>query len=230
MTTPSHRLVVGDDWVRSGADLLAEAISSAVEARGRAVIAVSGGSTPRPVFDDLASRPLPWSRVAVTQVDERIAPDGDADRNLGDLEAALGATGARLVPLPVTWPDLDAAARWWSGVMDHVGIVRDDGWPVFDVVHLGLGSDGHTASLVPDDPVLDVLDRALAVTEPYQGRRRLTLTRPVLDRAVSTVWLAPGEGKREMVGRLLAGDRTIPGGLLGLDAARSAVVTDVVPT
>ena len=230
MTATGHELLVSDDWVDAGADLLEAAIRREIGRRGRAVIAVSGGSTPRPVFDELAGRELRWSRVTITQVDERIAPDGDPDRNLGDLEAAFGPSGARVVPLPVAWSDTEAAGRWWSGVLDAAGLQRVEGWPVFDVVHLGLGSDGHTASLLPGDDGLDVVDRELAVTGVYQGRRRLTLTRPVLERATEVVWLAPGAAKQEMVARLLAGDASIPAGTLRLDRDRSTIVTDTAPT
>ncbi len=228
--TDRHQVVVSDDWVEQGAALIADAIRSALASRGRAVVAVSGGSTPRPVFERLASTDLDWSAVTITQVDERVAPDGHADRNLGDLEAALGATGAVIVPLPVLWPDPEASATWWSTVLDRAGVRRDDrGWPVFDVVHLGLGTDGHTASLIPGDPVLDVTDRVLAVTGDYQGRQRVTLTRPVLDRAAATVWLAPGAAKAGMVARLIAGDPTIPGGLVQPDDGTSTIVTDTPP-
>ncbi len=230
MSDAQHDLVLTQAWVGAGADLMESAIRAAIDERGRAVIAVSGGSTPRPVFDELATRAVRWRAVTITQVDERIAPDGDPDRNLGDLEAAFAHTGVRLIPLPVAWPDLEAGARWWSSVLDGVGVDRLDGWPVFDVVHLGLGSDGHTASLLPGDPGLDVVDRELTVTAPYQGRRRLTLTRPVLDRATRVVWLAPGAGKRAMVARLLAGDPSIPAGLLRLDESRSTIVTDTDPS
>jgi 6-phosphogluconolactonase/glucosamine-6-phosphate isomerase/deaminase len=96
--------------------------------------------------------------------------------------------------------------------------------PVLDLVHLGLGEDGHTASLVPGDPVLDVRDRSVAATEEYKGHRRVTLTYPVLAAARRILWLATGEGKAEMVARLMAGDESVPAG--SVPSARALLVVD----
>jgi 6-phosphogluconolactonase len=176
--------------------VLATAIEHAVEERGRADIAVSGGSTPRRMLELLAGVPLPWADVHVFQVDERIAPHGDRARNANAIIAALGGLPACLHLMPVTAGDLDAAARRYAAQLPES----------FDVVHLGLGSDGHTASLVPGDPVVDVRDRRVALTAPYEGHHRMTLTRPVLDAARLRVWLVTGEDKAPAVERLLAGD------------------------
>jgi len=91
-------------------------------------------------------------------------------------------------------------------------------------VHLGLGPDGHTASLVPGDPVLEVTDALVAVTQPYQGHRRMTLTYPALARADQLLWLVTGADKREPLAKLLAGDESIPAGRVV--AARSVVMAD----
>ena len=176
--------------------VLATAIEHAVDERGRAEIAVSGGSTPRRMLELLAGVELPWGDVHVFQVDERIAPHGDRARNANAIIATLGGRPACLHLMPVTADDLDAAALRYAAQLPES----------FDVVHLGLGSDGHTASLVPDDPVVDVRDRRVALTDEYQGHRRMTLTRPVLDAARLRVWLVTGPDKAPAVERLLAGD------------------------
>jgi 6-phosphogluconolactonase len=187
---------------------------------GPFALAASGGRTPWAMFGALARMALPWERVGIWQVDERLAPDGDPDRNLTSLEAVLPA-GATLHPMPVTDPDPDAAARAYASGLP----------PAFDLVHLGLGDDGHTASLVPGDPVLDVEDRDVAVTGPYRGRRRMTLTYPALARARFVLWLVTGEDKAPVLPRLLARDRSIPAGrvaapsqLVLADAAAAAAV------
>jgi 6-phosphogluconolactonase len=149
----------------------------------------------------LAVEDVPWQQTTVYQVDERVAPAGHADRNLTQLLAALPAAAhASVRPMPVEDADLEHAADRYAAALP----------PQLDLVHLGLGTDGHTASLFPDDPVLEVADRLVVVTGAYQGRRRMTLTYPALDTAREIVWLVTGEEKREALARLLAGDETIP--------------------
>jgi 6-phosphogluconolactonase/glucosamine-6-phosphate isomerase/deaminase len=158
---------------------------------------------------------MPWASVGIWQVDERIAPDGDPDRNLTGLLAALPPDGRSAVrPMPVLDADLGSAAERYSASLP----------PAFDVVHLGLGDDGHTASLVPGDPVLDVVDRDVALTGRYRGRRRMTLTFRALGRAGLALWLITGADKAAMLPRLLAGDGSIPAGRV--DAARRLVLAD----
>jgi 6-phosphogluconolactonase len=195
-----------------GAEVIAEAARAAVEARGRFVLACSGGRGPWRMFERLASHALPWERVHVLQVDERAVPAGDAARSWARLRAALLARVAvppeQAHPMPVEEPDLDAAARRYGETL-----VRVSGAPArIDLVHLGLGADGHTASLVPGDPALEVADRDVAATGAYQGHRRLTLTFPALDRAREVLWLVTGSGKGAAVERLRAGDPGIPAG------------------
>ncbi|MCU0306653.1 MAG: 6-phosphogluconolactonase [Thermoleophilia bacterium] len=203
---------------RDGAGVVAAALRAAVAARGQAVLAVSGGRTPWAMLGLLAAEALPWAAVHVVQVDERVAPDGDPDRNLTGLREAL--TGAplppgNLHPMPVGAADLDAAARAYG---EEVRMLSG-GAP--DVVHLGLGDDGHTASLVPGDPVLTVGDRWCATTGPYRGHRRMTLTYPALGAARLVLWLAVGAGKAPVLRRLLDGDPAIPAGRV---APREAVL------
>ena len=212
----------GEDAVaRRAADVVAASAREAIDARGRFTFAVSGGRTPWAMFRDLADEDVPWGKVGIWQVDERIAPDGDADRNLTSLLPVIPSE-ADLRPMPVTEADLEAAAARYAGSLPNV----------FDLVHLGMGDDGHTASLVPDDPVLDVTDRDVAVTGEYRGLRRMTLTYRVLDRARRVLWLIDGDDKTAMVPRLIAGDRSIPAGrvataeqLVVVDAAAAGEVT-----
>jgi 6-phosphogluconolactonase len=147
----------------------------------------------------LAGR-LPWGRATVYQVDERVAPVGSDDRNATALLASLPRE--RLELMPVDEPDLDAAAAAYAGVLPER----------LDIVHLGLGPDGHTASLLPGEPVLEARDRPVAVTGEYQGYRRMTLTFPPLEAARHLVWLVTGESKRDALRQLLARDESIPAG------------------
>lgn len=183
-----------------------------VEARGRFVMAVSGGRTPWRMLKALAAEEVPWHGVHVVQVDERVAPAGDADRNLTHLhESLLGHAplpASHIHPMPVEAEDLDAACASYARDLETLC-----GSPaVIDLVHLGLGADGHTASLVPGDPVLDIGDVDVAPTGIYQGRRRMTLTYPVLNRARFVLWVVTGGEKAPMVPRMLAGDTGIPAG------------------
>jgi len=164
---------------------------------GASTIALSRGAE---LLVRLADEEVQWSEASVCQVDERVARRGHEDRNLTQLEASLPAHVVR--PMPVDEHDLDAAAARYASELPTA----------FDLVHLGLGPDGHTASLVPADPVLDVGDRLVAVTQEYQGYRRMTLTYPVLESAREIVWLVTGEEKRGALARLLAGDTSIPAG------------------
>jgi len=155
------------------------------------------------MFALLGERPIDWPAVELFQVDERVAPEGDDDRNLTHLIASLPAPAlGRLRPMPVGDADLDAAAASYAAELPER----------LDLVHLGLGPDGHTASLVPGDPVLDVTDRAVAVTGVYQGRRRMTLTYPAIEAAREVLWLVTGDDKREPLAKLRAGDGSVPAG------------------
>jgi 6-phosphogluconolactonase len=201
-----------DAVARAGAALTAAEARAAVAARGRFVLAVSGGHTPWKMLRLLADEAVPWAGVHVVQVDERVAPDGDADRNLTHLRESLLAhcpiPAEHVHAMPVESVDLQAASAWYAQVLRRVAGTP----PVLDLAFLGLGGDGHTASLVPGDRVLDVTDADVALSGVYQGRRRMTLTYPVLDRSRRIVWLVTGPEKAEMMARLVAGDLSIPAG------------------
>jgi 6-phosphogluconolactonase len=199
---------------RAGAAFVAERARAAVAANGSFHFAVSGGHTPWAMFAELAAETVPWESVVIYQVDERVAPPDDPDRNLTNLTKALGSAPAQVRPMPVNDSDLAAAAGRYATVLpEH-----------FDLVHLGLGPDGHTASLVPGDPVLSVADRLVALTRPYQDRVRMTLTYPALARARQILWLVTGADKKEPLAKLLAGDTTIPAGRV--EAAASLIMAD----
>lgn len=195
---------------RQAAERIAAESRAAVAARGRFILAVSGGHTPWLMLGALAEEPLPWQQVHLVQVDERVAPPADPDRNLAHLRASLldrvPLSPAHVHAMPVEAPDLERAARQYAlSLQDLAGSP-----PVLDLVHLGLGPDGHTASLVPGDPVLDVADADVAVTAPYQGRRRMTLTFPIINRSRLVLWLVTGRDKVDALARLRDGDRSIP--------------------
>jgi len=209
-------LRVVDDLVECAAEIFEDLLRTALDSKSRASLAVSGGSTPWPVLERLAEVDLDWRRLDVFQVDERVAPAGDSDRNLTNLTRSFtDRVPVELHPMPVEARDLDKGAFRYAWSLPT---------PI-DVVHLGLGADGHTASLVPGDPVLSETSRKVALTDTYSGRRRMTLTYSAINRAGAIVWLVSGASKREALARLLAGDRDIPAGMISDDNA--IVVTDI---
>jgi 6-phosphogluconolactonase len=200
---------------RAAAAYLAAVARAAVRERGRFILAVSGGRTPWHMLRLLADLEVPWETVHLFQVDERLAPLGDPDRNLTHLQASLPSRATRIYPMPVESEDFSSAADRYAQTLREVAGEP----PVLDLVHLGLGPDGHTASLLPHDPVLKVTHRDVALTVSYQGRRRLTLTYPILNRARGILWLVTGKDKARILVRLLAGDRSIPAGRIQQDQA-----------
>lgn len=207
--------VFADDeaTARAAAKNIAAEAVAALAARGRFVMAVSGGHTPWIMLRALAKEDLSWKNIHIVQVDERIAPAGHPDRNLTHLRESLLSDDSPIPPeqihaMPVDSPNLEEAARQYRAVLTELA-----GSPsTLDLVHLGLGPDGHTASLVPGDPVLNVSDRDVALTGIYQGRRRMTLTYPVINRARCILWLATGSEKIGMLVRLRQSDPSIPAG------------------
>jgi 6-phosphogluconolactonase len=190
-----------DAVTERASQFVAERANAAVSDHGRFTFAVSGGRTPWAMFAALASKEMPWEKASIFQVDERVAPAGDPDRNLTHLNESLPpAAGADIRAMPVEAPDLERAADEYADSLPAA----------FDLIHLGLGPDGHTASLVPGDAVLEVNNRDVALTGPYNGRRRMTLTYPVLERAPHVLWLVTGTDKADVLRRLQAGDRSIP--------------------
>lgn len=220
-----------DVWAERAADVMASAIAASIEGRGRCLMALSGGSTPSPVFHLLAERDLPWEQVTILQVDERLVPAEDPARNLAQQRQAFSGVGATWLPMPVeglleaadsTDPAAKAASVMDRFCLEFVELAGDP--PILDLVHLGLGDDGHTASLVPGDPLVHEMLDYVGTSGLYNGSRRLSMTRPVLDRARMAVWLVSGPAKVDPLGRLLAGDMSIPAGLIR--PAHSVVLAD----
>ena len=213
--------VCSDDesTARAAARFIAAEAAAAVATRGQFVMAVSGGRTPWIMLHALGNEEVPWDRIHIVQVDERIAPAGHPDRNLAHLqENLLGHSPIgpeQIHAMPVESPDLEVAARQYASTLREIA----GSPPTLDLVHLGLGPDGHTASLVPGDPVLEVTDVDVAVTGVYQGRRRMTLTYPIINRARRILWLVTGNEKAGMLLRLPKADPSIPAGRVRKDQA-----------
>ena len=212
-------LADADSVARAAASMIAEKARSGVATRGRFIMAVSGGRTPWMMLRALSHQDMPWEKVHVVQVDERVAPAGHPDRNLTHLRDSL-LTHAPLpmnhiYAMPVEADDLEAAAAQYAATLQEIA----GSPPVLDLVHLGLGPDGHTASLIPGDPVLKVVEADVALTGMYQGRRRMTLTYPILNRSRCILWLVTGSEKAGMLARLRDGDQSIPAGLVHREQA-----------
>ena len=238
MTDDLHTLDIAapERWADRAADVMAAAITQAIARSGRCLMALSGGSTPAPVFEALVDREILWEHVTIFQVDERLVPADDPARNLAQQKAALGYLGATWLPLPVdellAVPEHERLIDGEPGpavaeilaefTADLVGVADDP--PILDLVHLGLGDDGHTASLFPGDPLVDELRAPVGLTAEQNGVPRISLTRPVLDRARMVVWLVRGAAKADPLGRLLVGDLSIPAGLIR--PAHSVVLAD----
>ena len=218
LTMRTRVLADADAVAAEAARLIAAEARTVVAARGRFIVAVSGGRTPWAMLRALADEDVPWSGVHMVQVDERIAPAGHADRSLTHLRESLGAAPLaedHLHAMPVEQADIEVGARTYARTLGQLAGTP----PVIDLVHLGLGADGHTASLVPGDPGLDVADNDVAITGVYMGRQRMTLTFPVLNRARRILWLVTGADKAEMLSRLRAADHSIPAGRVSQERA-----------
>lgn len=212
-------VVIDDDEqaARHAVELIERSAALAIRERGRFNFAVSGGKSPWRMFELLSESSLDWSKTSMFQVDERIAPTGSPKRNLTHLVLSLPlACQAAIRPMPVGASDLEA------GVAEYEYSLPEQ----LDLIHLGIGPDGHTASLVPGDPVLEVQDHAVALTGgEYQGNRRMTLTYPAINHARKVFFLVLGEDKRDALGRLLASDESIPAGRV--DNPDTVVITDI---
>jgi 6-phosphogluconolactonase len=201
------------------AERIARVAREAVTERGRCALAISGGATPLQAFRALAGEDVPWDRVHLFQVDERVAPSGDPERNYFHLKDTLidriAIPAANVHPMPVEEEDLAEGARHYEATLRQIAGVP----PVLDLVQLGLGEDGHTASLFPGDDALRIVNADVAVSGLYKGRRRMTLTFPAIDRARCILWVVTGAGKSKALSRLRAGDRSIPAGCIRSDRA-----------
>ena len=210
-------LLTPEAVAQKAAQYIAGEARAAVTARDRFVMAVSGGHTPWVMLRALATEAVPWKKLHVVQVDERVAPAGDPDRNLTHLRESLlehaPLPPENIHPMPVEASDLEAAAKQYAATLTQLA----GSPPILDLAHLGMGPDGHTASLVPDDPVLNVTNADVAITGVYMGRRRMTLTYPILNRSRRILFLVTGKEKVDMLPKLLAADTSIPSGRIRQD-------------
>ncbi len=201
-----------NEVAREAALYIADRIRENIAKKGFFTLAISGGRTPWEMIKELATQDLPWEKVFLFQVDERVAPDGHPDRNLTQLFKSIQDsplnTRLNIFPMHVIAEDLEEACAEYS---ENIKRITETG--KLDLIHLGIGTDGHTASLIPGDSVLEVGDKDVALTgNPYQGRERMTLTYPLINRAEKILWIITGEEKAEMLERLLQQDPTIPAG------------------
>lgn len=197
-----------------------------IESKGSFSFALSGGRTPWEMLAKLAQENLPWEKINLFQVDERIAPEGHKDRNLTQLFQVLQGTRLmtrlNIFPMHVISENLQEACEEYA---QH--IERITGNSMLDLIHLGMGTDGHTASLIPGDKVCDVGNQMIALTaQPYQGRQRMTMTYPLINQAENILWLITGEEKKEMLVRMLNKDPEIPAGKIKQDQA--ILMTDLL--
>ena len=220
-----------DAVAKRAAAVIAKDARETIAARGQFLMAVSGGRTPWIMLRALANEQISWENIHIFQVEERIAPSGDPDRNLTHLRESLlehaSLPEQNLYPMPVEDGDPESGAARYSKTLQQIA----GNPPVLDLAHLGMGPDGHTASLIPNDPVLSVTDRDVATTGIYQGRRRMTLTYPVLNRARKILWLVTGADKKEALRKMRVADLSIPAGRIRQEQAlvlvdKSAVNTD----
>lgn len=212
-------LTNGDAVAKRAAAIVAADARQAVAARGQFNVAFSGGRAPWDMLRELANEDVPWDKVQIFQIDERVAPAGDPDRNLTHLRASLLEHAPlridQIHAMPVELPELEGAAAQYEQTLEELC-----GSPaVLDLAHLGMGPDGHTASLVPGDPVLGVTDRDVALTGEYQGHRRMTLTYPMINRSRKILWLVTGTDKVEALAKFRAGDTSIPAGRIAKENA-----------
>lgn len=205
--------------------LFAEQAIEAVRAHGRCVVAVSGGKTPEPMFRSAAQLAIPWTTLDVFQVDERVVDTSDSRRNAAVVRETWIAPGLlpseRFFPMPVESADIAAGARQYARLLENSA----GSPPTIDLVHLGLGDDGHTASLVPGDSLIDDDQQLVGLSVPYQGVRRMTLMPRVLNRSSAQLWLVLGTSKAMALRGLWLNDRVLPA--THIDRARATVIADL---
>ncbi|MBT4890162.1 MAG: 6-phosphogluconolactonase [Rhodospirillales bacterium] len=206
------------------ANIIADHMMQAINQHAKFTIAFSGGSTPIPLFQRLSTLTLPWDKVHIFQVDERVAPDGDENRNYNNLKTHLldhiSIPPAQVYAMQVaTLSSWKAAETYETLVRKHTGTP-----PCFDLIHLGLGEDGHTASLIPKDPVLKNSDSYVATSQVYNRYERLTFTYDTINATKCILWQVTGKKKAKMLKRLISGDTKIPAGRIVRDQA--IIVTD----
>ena len=212
-------LADAESVAKEAAAAIAQEARMSVSARGRFVMAMSGDAASLLILRALAEEQMVWERLHLVQVDECVAPMSEPCRNLVRLREILFDYSLLRPPqvhtMPVEARDLEVAAARYALSLHRIA----GSPPVLDLVHLSLGPDGRAASLAPGDPVLDVTDRDVALTQVYQGRRWMTLTYPILNRSRLVLWSVTGAEQVEMLGRLCRQDESIPAGRVHAGAA-----------
>lgn len=200
---------------QEAARLFAAAASEAIADHYRFSVALSGGPTPRRLYQLLAAEPyrsqLPWGQIHFFWGDERYVPANHAESNYRMAKEALldhiSIPVDNIHPMPTDAPETEQAARVHSAELQ----IFFDGDICFDLALMGIGDDGHTASLFADDPALTVRDKPVAVARPTsQPTDRLTLTYPIFNRTRRVLFLVSGQEKALVVARVLAGDAAYP--------------------
>jgi 6-phosphogluconolactonase len=213
-----HAFVNADEGAIAAAGYIAAQFRLAVSARRRFTLALSGGTSPLRMFDALTGETIRWEHVHLFQVDERLVPSDSPERNFARVRERLLAhvdiPPGQVYAMPVELDDPKAAAKAYAATLRRV--LGADG--VLDLVHLGLGADGHTASLLPDDTALES-NADVIVSRPYQGFRRLSLSLPLISAARERLWLVTGTEKSRALKSLIDGDRTVPAGRVARDNA-----------
>lgn len=226
-----------EDAVAVAAEALSDIAAEAVQQRGQFTLALAGGTTPRPLYEYLSYPPrvddVPWQHTAVFFSDERDVPQDHADSNYRlaeqDLLGRVPIQLEHVYPMPADAPDLPLAAdRYAETIIDKVP-AEDDGPPRFDLILLGVGRDGHTASLFPDTPALGETEKLVVAQHvPVLNRYRMTFTFPLINAARNVMMLVTGLDKAEVLSRVLPPDRdaSLPTGRVAPDSGELIFVLD----
>ena len=182
-------------------------IEAAIAQRGLATIALAGGSTPKPLYEKLAEQDLPWEKIHVFWGDERYVPADHPDSNEGMARRAwldqVPLPAANIHPMPTDASDPAAAAAQHEAEVQAFFTISTGTFPAFDIILLGIGDDGHTASLFPHTDALQVRDRLITVGNK-DGQPRLTFTAPLINQAHAVLFLVAGASKRPALNHIFA--------------------------
>lgn len=193
--------------VQRSLELLLDQLHQAVAERGRFTLALSGGSTPKPLYEALAAQDLPWDKVQVFWGDERYVPPNHPDSNEGMTRKAwldkVPIPAANIHAVPTDEADPATAAQRYEQALQQVFQIQAGEIPAVDVILLGMGDDGHTASLFPHTEALQVVDRLITVGNK-DGQPRITFTAPLINRARCVIFMVAGSSKQAALAQIFA--------------------------